>query len=397
MVDSVQEFIESIKEPSADTTTTYSAVVSRVDSEGVAWVNISGSEIETPTARTSAEVQVGDSVNVEWRNNKLYIGGNVTNPAAGVSRVINVEQAAKVANEAAHNAVVDAGIARQAAVTAQASATDAKESADDAGVEASRARAYADNAFDQLSVVENVIGVLDLLQKNGDYQFTPDEVIDSGKWYFERSGTSPNYIYSVVNNPTSVYHLTADTAVESGKTYYTRSGTGTSEDPYVYTEVATPVVSDIATYYEKYYELVGIDEAIQNYVSSQLVVDNNGLWLKRPEETGIQTKVLLSSTDGVVLYGANGQIVGKYGETAQIGDSAGFHIEISGTELGFYQAENKVAYINNNQLYITQSVVLQQMDLGIPVNDGGLGQWSWKVHANGQTPSRNNLNLKWIG
>ena len=98
-----------------------------------------------------------------------------------------------------------------------------------------------------------------------------------------------------------------------------------------------------------------------------------------------------------MLYGPDGSVIGKYGNTAQIGDSAGFHIEMDGTELGFYQADRKVAYISNNQLYITQSVVLQQMDLGIPVANGGLGQWSWKVHANGLTPNRNNLNLKWIG
>lgn len=63
--------------------------------------------------------------------------------------------------------------------------------------------------------------------------------------------------------------------------------------------------------------------------------------------------------------------------------------------LSFYMDSVEVAYISNQQLYITQSVVLQQMDLGIPASDGGDGQWSWKVHknANGQ----NNLNLKWIG
>lgn len=83
--------------------------------------------------------------------------------------------------------------------------------------------------------------------------------------------------------------------------------------------------------------------------------------------------------------------------TVYVGDQSNFHVRINGTELGFYQRAQRVAYINNNQLYITQSVVLQQMDLGIPVANGGLGQWSWKVHPNGQNPSRNNLNLKWIG
>ena len=47
------------------------------------------------------------------------------------------------------------------------------------------------------------------------------------------------------------YALTSDVALVTGKTYYTRSGSGTSASPYVYTAVASPDVSDIATYYEK--------------------------------------------------------------------------------------------------------------------------------------------------
>ena len=190
-----------------------------------------------------------------------------------------------------------------------------------------------------------------MLSTNATYQLTADEEIVPGKWYFTRSGSPPDYVYTVVTNPD---------------------------------------VADIGTYYE----LVDIDAAVRNYLVSKLAVTSAGLWVQEPT---MQTKILLSATDGVVLYGPNGQIIGKYGSTAQIGDAAGFHIEMDGTELAFYQASRKVAYISNNQLYITQSVVLQQMDLGIMVNDGGLGQWSWKVHANAETPPRNNLNLKWIG
>lgn len=50
---------------------------------------------------------------------------------------------------------------------------------------------------------------------------------------------------------TETYELTSDVELVSGKTYYTRSGSGTEESPYVYTPVAEPDVSDIATYYEK--------------------------------------------------------------------------------------------------------------------------------------------------
>ena len=83
----VQDFVNAIKEQPTDTNTTYNATVSRVDNEGVVWVNLYGSDKETPTASTSTEVKRGDTVTVNWRNNKLYIGGNYTNPSAGVDTV----------------------------------------------------------------------------------------------------------------------------------------------------------------------------------------------------------------------------------------------------------------------------------------------------------------------
>lgn len=45
----------------------------------------------------------------------------------------------------------------------------------------------------------------------------------------------------------AVYTITADTEINAAKTYYTRSG---SAGNYVYTAVASPVVGNIATYYE---------------------------------------------------------------------------------------------------------------------------------------------------
>ena len=230
---------------------------------------------------------------------------------------------------------------------AEDAATAAQNANDAAGV----ANVYANSALDQLNIVQDVVGVLDLLSTNATYQLTADTDIVPGKWYFTRSGTSPDYVYTVV---------------------------------------ASPDVADIATYYE----LVSIDQAVESYITSRLAVTAQGLWIQDPS---MMSKILLSSTDGVVLYGPDGTIIGKYGSTAQIGDAASFHIEMDGSELGFYDGANKVAYISNQQLYITQSVVLQQMDLGTMVANGGLGQWSWKIHPNGDNPSRNNLNLKWVG
>lgn len=46
----------------------------------------------------------------------------------------------------------------------------------------------------------------------------------------------------------ATYAITTDTALVTGKTYYTRSGTSPN---YTYTKVTTPAVADIATYYEQ--------------------------------------------------------------------------------------------------------------------------------------------------
>ena len=45
-----------------------------------------------------------------------------------------------------------------------------------------------------------------------------------------------------------IYVITEDTEINSEKIYYTRSG---EEEPYTYTEVSSPVVGDISTYYEQ--------------------------------------------------------------------------------------------------------------------------------------------------
>ena len=227
--------------------------------------------------------------------------------------------------------------------------------AESAKTSAESATQSADIAFTQLSIVENVVGVLNLISKHGDYQVTTDTDVVPDKWYFTRSGTAPNYVYTVVSNPTSIqYVLTSDVAIDPSKTYYTRSGSGTEEDPYVYTPVENPDVSEIGTYYECiYYELTGIDQAIQNYVSSHIVLDNDGLRLQS-DMSG--TSILLSALRGVVLYGTGGAEIASYGSTAVIGNKSDFHIEIDNQEIGFYQGSNRVAYMNGAELYVENSL-----------------------------------------
>ena len=332
MVDmnAIQELAQAISSEPEEATTTQSASVSRIDDEGVVWVYLSGAEKETPTASTAAEVERGDYVQVEWRNNRLYIAGNATNPAAGVSRVMDVERQAQTAKIAADAAVQEAGRARDAADTAEAAAHDAQDTAnavhsiaqqaaDDAtaaSAAAESAQGSASLAINQLDIIENVVGVLDLLSKNGTYQLTEDTEVVEGKWYFTRTGTSPNYAYQVVSNPTG--------------------------DPSA----------------QGWYELTGIDQAVRNYVSSHLVLDDTGLWLQTDNSNA---KMFLSSTDGVVLYGTGGTPVAKYGADTLIGDyttANGFYIKLDSTnnEIGFYQGANKVAYMNGAQLYVANSL-----------------------------------------
>ena len=320
-----------------------------------------------------------------WVKYNKYTDDTVANQAVG---------AAQIAQTAAENAQTAAETAQSYAEAAQISAGEAAESATDAYNSASQ-------ALDQLGVVQDVIGVLDLISQHGEYQHTTDDEPLENKWYFLREGsgtTADPYTYVMPASVSFEYFLTSDVAIDANKTYYTRSGTGTEEDPYVFAVVETPDVSEIATYYENtrqnYYELVDVDQSIQNYISSHLALVGDSLYLQHGT-----TRIKLSTTDGVVLYNEAGDQVAQYGEDTIIGDITNFGIKIGKSpewtqqnpvyELGFYQDGNRVAYINNNSLYITQTVVLKQMQMG-----DSNGTWAWCVH---EVSGANNLYLKWLG
>lgn len=105
--DLISEFVGAISTDTPDPNTTYNAIVSRVDADGTVWVSVEGSSHETPTASVSSEAKRGDAVKVEWRNNKLYIAGNYTDPAVGAERVESVNTTAREALELADSAKAD--------------------------------------------------------------------------------------------------------------------------------------------------------------------------------------------------------------------------------------------------------------------------------------------------
>ena len=155
------------------------------------------------------------------------------------------------------------------------------------------------------------------------------------------------------------------------------------------------------------YALQSEFEELDDYVNAHMVLDEDELSILSDSTAA---KIALD-LNGLSIYGTNG-IVAQYGEDAVIGDPEGFHITITADynntgfpRLSFYRGptdpDTEVAYISENKLYITQSVVLQNMDIGRKQNEidpateqYGKGQWSWKVH---EVNGMNNLYLKWIG
>lgn len=315
------------------------ATVIREEGDTV-WVKFPGGEDETPVQKTN-NATVGDEVMVRTADGRAWILGNNTNPATDDTEAKKASHkaveafdaasfaaaAAETAQVAADSAVRSAEIANDNAVAAQSSAYAAQSSAIAAQSYADQAlhnseaaqdsadatQNYAYMAMSQLGIVENIVGVLDLVAKNGEYQVTTDTTVQPDKWYFTRSGTDPDYIYTIVNNPTG-----------------------------------NPSI-------QGYYELVNIDAAIKNYVSSHLVLDENGLWLQHGRSN---TKLLLSASGGVILYNQNNDPIAQYGAEAIIGAPTSFNIRIGGTnnEIGFYQGANKAAYVNGQELYVENSL-----------------------------------------
>lgn len=309
----VQDFVKALKEDTQEPSKTYGAYVSHIDDEGVVWVRIAGAETETPTASRSAEVKPNDYVNVEWRNNKLYIAGNTTNPSAGVARVLNVEAAAATAQDAANSAVADAGRAREAADEARATANSvhgiAVEAQTDAGIakaSATNASEYAARALGNLSTVQSVTETLNWITAHGTMTLTTDTALDPTHVYFVRD---------------------ADGDYEVGE--------------YNYSVVTEPDVQYINTYY-----VLSIDESLNNYVGTHLSVTSEGLWLI-PDSGG--NKVLIATggqghtydTAGTYIIGSDGSPSGEIwqSEPNSLSDDWIFDIDYtlpSGTEIKNY-------------------------------------------------------------
>lgn len=224
------------------------------------------------SAASAASSAVSSAAHAE-QSAQQAIGDAKRAESAAQQAVEDAADAAQAAGEAktsAQQAVEEANEAHDAATAAQAEASRASQSATEAKGAATRANTAANDALAQVATVEDVIGVVDWVTEHG------------------------------------TYSKTTDTTIDAGKVYYTRNGSGTQADPYVYTAVAEPDVSDIGGYYE-----LDIDEALSQYVASHLALTDAGLYVLKD---GSGYKLLLTN-DGMQVIDPAGHTVATYGES----------------------------------------------------------------------------------
>ena len=174
----------------------------------------------------------------------------------------------KAIYDATRRAKASADEAEQHAQEALASASEASRQAENALSSAQNAQKSADSALVSLSTVEDVVGVLNWITAHGTMTANGSTALDPAKVYF------------VVD---------ANGDYEVGGTRYSI--------------VSEPKAEDRTSYYT-----LSVDESVQNYVATHVVVDTEGLWLI-PDSGG--NKVLIATGAGSSYTTAGTYIIGK--------------------------------------------------------------------------------------
>lgn len=278
--DMISSLIDSIKNTGKKTNAyDTSAEVKRIEGD-TAWVHIPGGVDETPVKLT-INASEGDTVQVRVNGGRAWLQGNATAPptddtTANVARTI-----ATGAQEEAVRAGKAADAAEAEAVRAGAAADRAEESASDALTAAQDAQTSADSALVSLATVEDVAGVLEWITNHGTMIPNGSAALDPSKVYFIRDN---NGDYEV-----SGYH---------------------------YSIVAEPKSEDRTSYYT-----LSVNESIQNYVATHVVVNSEGLWLI-PDSNGSPTsngkKILIATGAGSTYTSAGTYIIDRSSGTDHV-------------------------------------------------------------------------------
>lgn len=313
---------------------------------GTAWVHIPGGVEETPV-RMTIDAKKGDMVNIHVEKGTAWITGNGTRPptddtranvatniAEGAEKTANIasnaairaQESAIEANTAAEEAKADAAIANTAATEAKSAATAANTAAQQAIEDASLAQTAAGNALTaaqnaqgsadaallSLSNVEDVVGVLEWITAHGTMTANGSAALDPSKVYFI---VDPNGDYVVGGIH---YSIVSEPKAEDRTSYYTMS----------------------------------IDESVQNYVATHVVVDTEGLWLI-PDAGG--NKVLIATGAGSIYTTAGTYIIGKVNgvdtvfakftkNSATIGDESNSSLEMTTRTFNVRDKENSTFF-----------------------------------------------------
>lgn len=217
-----------------------------------------------------------------------------------------IYQDAADAATAASNAQTSASNALTAAQSAQTSAGNALTAAQNA-------QTSADSALISLSNVQDVVGVLEWITAHGTMTANGSTALDPSKVYF-------------------IVDANGDYVV--GGTHYS--------------VVSEPKAEDRTSYYT-----LSVDESVQNYVATHLVVDTEGLWLI-PDSGG--NKVLIATGAGSSYTTAGTYIIGKVnnvdtvfarftqsGATMTTKNSSGNTVEIANLGYGSGTSESGTA------------------------------------------------------
>ena len=270
-------------------------VVSRIAADGTMWVLLSGDAQPSPCIPEIAAI-TGDTVTVRVTpTGRAYVMENQSSPAVTILELDTVDKVAQRAQQDADAANQAASAAQDSADAAARSASSAQGYAQDALREATSAASYANSALTQLSVVEDVVGVLD--------------------WAREHA----------------TFVQTSDTEIVPGKVYWTRSGSGTAADPYVYDPVVNPTESGLPSYYE-----VSVVDAMGEYVSSHLALTNEGLYVVK-DNAGY--RVLLSNT-GMQVQDTLGNVVASFGEDISFDPTREHTIGNQTSYIRFYDSDD---------------------------------------------------------
>lgn len=146
-------------------------------------------------------------------------------------------------------------------------------------------------------------------------------------------------------------------------------------------QTSSEIMSQVSSDYASKSEVNSLNEELSSKLHQtdediQLTFERATLYT---EQVNGEIRSIIETIMTYYRFDENGALIGKSGSP--------FETRIDNQELGFYQNGQRVAYINNQRLYVKDVEVYNVLTIG----NYEIGYWDWKPRANG------NLSLKWRG